>query len=398
MGVGIRPYTTTFTGSMSGTTLTVTALGQGAPIVVGMYVDGSSVTDGTYITAFGTGVGGTGTYTINQSVTASSTAMTAHGNIQFDDPAPMDLGVGPVGRIYVWDVIPQALVANNVAASQTPVAAGSLTLTAGTSVKSVVRTDGTTALQVDIPRALKVTTGTATGSTLASVVIGGTGGQITFTSNASVFTGQYMTISGSLGGTGTITGYTSPTTYILTAVTATSATLTTTAGAAVVTTAGTPTGLTYTLGAAPQTITISGYDYYGQAMSEAITSSSAVSTAVNGKKAFFQINSITTGGATGTALTVGTTDILGLPVRVFNVAYIASVKSNSTLAQDAGTFVAADTATATTTTGDVRGTYVPATASNGIVRTVMGILLPAIAVGPNATRVGAVGVNQNLVS
>jgi hypothetical protein len=207
-----------------------------------------------------------------------------------------------------------------------------------------------------------------------------------------------MTISGTLGGTGTITGYTTPTTYILTAVTATSATLTTTAGAAVVTTAGTPTGLTYTLGAAPQTITISGYDYYGQAMSEAITSSSAVSTAVNGKKAFFQVNSITTGGATGTALTVGTTDILGLPVRVFNVAYIGSVKSNNALAQDAGTFVAADTATATTTTGDVRGTYVPATASNGIVRTVMGILLPGIAVGPNATRVGAVGVNQNLVS
>ena len=398
MGVGIRPYTTTFTGSMSGTTLTVTVLGQGAPIIVGMYVDGSSVTDGTYITAFGTGVGGTGTYTINQSVTASSTAMTAHGNIAFDDPAPMDLGVGPAGRIYVWDVIPQALVANNVAASQTPIAAGSLTLTAGTSVKSVVRNDGTTALQVDLPRALKVTTGTATGSTLASVIIAGTGGQITFTSNASVFTGQYMTISGTLGGTGTITGYTTPTTYILTAVTATSATLTTTAGAAVVTTAGTPTGLTYTLGAAPQTITISGYDYYGQAMSEAITSSSAVSTAVNGKKAFFQVNSITTGGATGTALTVGTTDILGLPVRVFNVAYIGSVKSNNALAQDAGTFVAADTATATTTTGDVRGTYVPATASNGIVRTVMGILLPGIAVGPNATRVGAVGVNQNLVS
>jgi hypothetical protein len=203
-----------------------------------------------------------------------------------------------------------------------------------------------------------------------------------------------MTISGTLGGTGTITGYTNPTTYILTAVTATSATLTTTAGAAVVTTAGTPTGLTYTLGAAPQVITVSGYDYYGQAMSEAITSSAAVSTAVNGKKAFFQISSITTAGATGTALTVGTTDILGIPVRVFNVAYIASVKTNSTLAQDTGTFVAADTATATTTTGDVRGTYVPGTASDGINRTVMGILLPGIAVGPNATRTGAIGVTQ----
>jgi hypothetical protein len=95
---------------------------------------------------------------------------------------------------------------------------------------------------------------------------------------------------------------------------------------------------------------------------------------------------------------IGTSDVLGIPVRVANVAYVASVKSNNTLAEDAGTFVAASTATATTTTGDVRGTYAPATASNGIVRTVMGILLPAIAVGPSATRIGAVGVNQNLVS
>jgi len=315
VGTGIRPYTTTFAGSMSGTTLTVTALLQGAPIVVGMYVDGSSVTDGTYITAFGTGNGGAGTYTINQSVTASSTTMTAHTNIQFDNPAPMDLGIGPVGRIYVWDVVPQALVTNNIAASQTPAAAGNLTLTAGTSVRSVVRPDGTTVLQLDLPRAVQLTTASGTIST-------------------------------------------------------------------------------------SRTLTVTGYDYYGQPMSEAIatgTTSSAVAN-VKGKKAFFQITSIAISGALPVAITVGTTDILGLPVRVFNVAYIASVKSNSTLAQDAGTFVAADTATATTTTGDVRGTYVPATASDGIVRTVMGILLPGIAVGPNATRVGAIGVNQNLVS
>jgi len=261
------------------------------------------VTDGTYITAFGTGTGGLGTYTINQSVTASSTAMYAHGNIAFDDPSPMDLGIGPVGRIYVWDVIPQALVANNIATSQAPAAAGALTLTAGTSVKSVVRTDGSTVLQLDLPRALKVNSSTTA-----------------------------------------------------------------------------------------RAFTVTGYDYYGQAMSEVITVSVAA-TPVSGKKAFYQVASVTIAGS-ATAVVVGTTDILGIPVRVFNVAFIASVKSNSTLAQDAGTFVAADTAVATTTTGDVRGTYVPATASDGIVRTVMTISLPAIAVGPNATRVGALGVTQ----
>jgi hypothetical protein len=310
IGTGIRPYTTTATGgtgSTSITTLTITALNQGAPIVVGMYVDGSSVTDGTYITAFGTGTGGTGTYTLNQAINiANTTALTLHGNVQFDDPSPMDLGVGPVGRIYVWDIIPQALIANNIVAAQS--SASAITLTAGTSVKSIVRNDGTTVLQLDIPRAVSI-----------------------------------------VSGTGTLT---------------------------------------------TRNVTITGYDYYGQAMSEVIVTGTVQSTTVKGKKAFFQVASATISGALGATLAIGTTDILGLPVRVFNVAYVASVKTNSTLAQDTGTFVAADTAAATTTTGDVRGTYVPGTASDGINRTVMGILLPAIAVGPNATRVGALGVTQ----
>ena len=307
MGTGIRPYSTTATGGTGGassSTLTITAVGFGAPIVVGMYVDGTSVTDGTYITAFASGNGGTGTYTLNQAINiANTTALTLHGNIAFDDPAPMDLGVGPLGRIYVWDVIPQAAVTNNVAASQTAAGAGAVTLTAGTSAKSVVRPDGTTVIQLDVPRALKVNCATTA-----------------------------------------------------------------------------------------RAFTVSGYDYYGQAMSEVITVAVA-GTAVTGKKAFYQVTGATIAGS-ATAVVIGTSDVLGIPVRVTNVAYVASVKSNSTLAQDAGTFVAADTATATTATGDVRGTYVPATASDGLVRTVMGILLPAIAVGPNATRVGALGVTQ----
>jgi hypothetical protein len=398
IGTGVRNYSTTATGGTGGSsssTLTITDVGFGAPIVVGMFVDGTSVTDGTYITAFGTGTGGVGTYTLNQAINiANGTALTLHDLELFDNPSPMSLGIGPLGRIYVWDMVPQAAVANNIAASQTPAAAGALTLTAGTSVKSVTTAAGVSALSLDMPRGVRVTTATAAAATLSGVAIANTTGGITFTSQAGLVSGQRLTISGTLGGTGTITGYTDPTTYILTAVTATSATLTTTAGAAVVTTAGTPTGLTYTLGVAPVTVTVSGFDVYGQAMSEAITSSAAVSTAVNGLKAFYLITSVTVSGATGTALTVGTTNVLGCPVRVANIAYVASVKSNNALAQDGGIFIAADLATATTTTGDVRGTYTPATASNGIVRTVVGILLPGIAVGPNATRTGALGVTQ----
>ena len=96
-----------------------------------------------------------------------------------------------------------------------------------------------------------------------------------------------------------------------------------------------------------------------------------------------------------TAVTIGTTDIFGLPVRCIDAGYVVKVGWNNALAQDAGTFVAADmTNPATATTGDVRGTYKPSTASDGVKRLVMTIALPAIAVGPNATRQGALGVNQ----
>jgi hypothetical protein len=398
MGTGLNQTEAVMTGSISGTTLTITSVLSGEPIVLGQFVGGTGgggVSAGTYVTAFSSGSGGVGTYTVNNSQTVTSTTLTFSGDGGLNDPSPMDLGVGPLGRVYIWDCVPQALQAANIAASQTPTSSGSLTLTAGTSAKSVVRSDGVTVIQLNTPRALQVVTGTATGSVLAGVAITGTAGQISFTSNANVYTGQYLTISGTLGGTGSITGYTNPTTYILSAVTATTATLTTTAGAAVVTTAGTPTGLTYTLGAAPRAITISGYDYYGQPMTESITSSSSVSTGVNGKKAFYQIASATIAGATGTAVTIGTTDILGLPVRCIDAGYVVKVGWNNTLLQNAGTLVVADmTNPATSTTGDVRGTFTPTTASDGVKRLVMTIAVPAIAVGPNATRTGALGVTQ----
>jgi hypothetical protein len=59
-----------------------------------------------------------------------------------------------------------------------------------------------------------------------------------------------VTIAGTLGGTGSITGYSNPTTYLIGATNGTTTfTLTTTADGAIATTAGTPTGVTYTLGA-----------------------------------------------------------------------------------------------------------------------------------------------------
>lgn len=64
------------TGSIATTVLTVTAVGSGT-LVPGQVISGTGVTVGTYITSLGTGTGGTGTYNVSASQTASSTTITA---------------------------------------------------------------------------------------------------------------------------------------------------------------------------------------------------------------------------------------------------------------------------------------------------------------------------------
>jgi hypothetical protein len=305
-GLDQYPNSATFTGSISTTTLTVTEMLSGDPITLGMWIDGANVGTIAYITAFGTGAGGVGTYTISASQTAASATIIGAGNALLGNPSPMSVGVGPLGRVYVWDVVPQALAASNIAAVQTT--SSTIALTAGASVTSVVLANGSTALQLDCPRAVSI-----------------------------------------VSGTGTLTN---------------------------------------------RNVTITGYDYYGQPMSEVIATGTVQSTTVPGKKAFYQIASASISGALGATIAIGTTDVLGCPVRILDLGYIVHAGYNNTLADHAGTAVAAVTATATTTTGDVRGTFTPASVTDGIKRLVMTIALPAIAVGPNATRTGAFGVTQ----
>jgi Flp pilus assembly protein TadG len=68
--------TATVTGSISSTTLTVTSVTSGT-LVVGSLIAGTSVHIPTTITAFGTGTGGTGTYTVSYSQTVGSETLTA---------------------------------------------------------------------------------------------------------------------------------------------------------------------------------------------------------------------------------------------------------------------------------------------------------------------------------
>ena len=67
-----------FTGSVALTTMTVTAVTSGT-IVIGTGISGTGITAGTTVTAFLTGTGGTGTYTVSASQTVSSTTITATG-------------------------------------------------------------------------------------------------------------------------------------------------------------------------------------------------------------------------------------------------------------------------------------------------------------------------------
>jgi hypothetical protein len=75
----------TYTGSISGTTLTITAAPSTASLQVGSPVFGTSITLGTTISALGTGTGGVGTYQVTPSQTVGS-ALIASGATQFTQP------------------------------------------------------------------------------------------------------------------------------------------------------------------------------------------------------------------------------------------------------------------------------------------------------------------------
>lgn len=70
------PLDCLFTGSISGTTLTVTAVTYG-DIGIGHTIFGTGVTTGTTITGFLTGTGGVGTYTIDPSQTVASESLSS---------------------------------------------------------------------------------------------------------------------------------------------------------------------------------------------------------------------------------------------------------------------------------------------------------------------------------
>jgi hypothetical protein len=169
-----------------------------------------------------------------------------NSNNNFGNPSPIDLGFGPMARVYLYDIVPVAASVNSILGSVTPTGAttysgsqlAAASATNGTT--SVTLADGTQVLQWDYPRCVSVVTGTGT-----------------FTNSL---------------------------------------------------------------------VTISGYDYYGQAMSEIIQSGTVASTTTQSRKAFFQVSSIAFSAATTSSVSVGTNKTFGLPAKVTDPAYVLTAK------------------------------------------------------------------------
>lgn len=114
-----------------------------------------------------------------------------------------------------------------------------------------------------------------------------------------------------------------------------------------------------------QTATIYGTDFYGLSQTETLTLNGT--TTVNGKKAFKTVTRVAMSAATTGNVSVGSTDIFGIPYRANSRNYVLTAWNGAQVTT--GTFTAADTTSpATATTGDVRGTYLVPDASNGTKR------------------------------
>lgn len=113
-------------------------------------------------------------------------------------------------------------------------------------------------------------------------------------------------------------------------------------------------------GAATSTVTIDGWDYLGQPMTEVLTLNGA--TPVLGVKAFKYIKQVSWGSTGGTTINLGHQNKFGLPFKALSVHYETTDQALAA----AGTLAAAVlTDPATATTGDPRGLYTTTTTPDG---------------------------------
>lgn len=138
--------------------------------------------------------------------------------------------------------------------------------------------------------------------------------------------------------------------------------------------------------------TIVGFDQYGQLQTQ--TRAGPNANTVNTLKAFASVLSVTPDTTSASTVSIGTSDIFGLPYVCPDAGYVISHIWAGVLADNAGTLVVADATTpATASTGDTRGTYAQSgAASNGVRRLVLALHLDETQCGKNATKLALLGV------
>lgn len=145
------------------------------------------------------------------------------------------------------------------------------------------------------------------------------------------------------------------------------------------------------------TFTVAGYDIYGYPMSEAITGAGAGATA-SGKKAFKFVTSITPSGTlSGSNVSASQGDVYGFPLQNTGWPYIDiywGAPPAPFITSTTGWLAAVTTSPATTTTGDVRGTYAVQSASDGTNRLTVLITVPLALMSNSNPSVGLFGVTQ----
>ena len=335
---GSATATSTSVASMTGTSINSSGV-----LTVGAVT--GTIASGMLIT--GPGVAQVGSYTVGaiSAYSSSSVTLTVASSLSLVSP-PFAVGqdiivtnITPVGYNGTYVVTGATTTTFSNTAGQINGTILSLTGTATGSPALGGVISGTSITTGTYITAINSATFTATlGIALSGVVIAGTVGQFTCTAaSITLTTGMLITISGTLGGTGSITGYSNPTTYLISTTNgSTSFTLTTTAGVSIVTTAGTPTGLTYTVDVLNVSAVSVGTIGVGMVISGGGTTAGTYITATgsgSGGAGTYVLNQFATGTpTTGTSYTVNssqTVSTVAVNGLITNVSYNNTTNSNS---------------------------------------------------------------------
>ena len=130
--------------------------------------------------------------------------------------------------------------------------------------------------------------------------------------------------------------------------------------------------LSYVAATGTPTLTVNGFDAYGQPLSE---SKATTSSPANGSKAFKYILSVTTSGA-ATGVSIGTTDTFGVPLVCPSWPYFDIYWNNALITATTGFTAALTPGPSTINSADVRGTYAVQSASDGTKRLIMFQAIP----------------------